>query len=81
MNARTLAWMLAWGIPSASLILGIVLTVMAQVDVWAEFGAHTYEASRIVVWPAGVALLATGVLGLTAVSLATALTVRPDRSR
>lgn len=75
MNARTLAWTLAWGIPSASLIVGIVLTVMAQVDVRAETGAHTYEASKILVWPTGIALLATGILGLTAAALATALTV------
>lgn len=65
---RWVSWTAAWGIPLVVLIVGIVLTsvgTVQQVD---------YDTLFIVeVWPAGLVLLAAGLLGLMSVAIANAV--------
>ncbi|MGK9221151.1 MULTISPECIES: hypothetical protein [unclassified Microbacterium] len=74
---RRLAWGLAWSIPVVALVVGIVLTSSGTLEFTRTYDGYTYEAEHHTVWPAGLALLATGVLGLTAAAIATALMLTP----
>ena len=72
-TVRRLSWTLAWCIPLIALIVGIALTVTGSIEQLEPMGEGSYEVTLLAVWPAGVAFLASGVLGLTAAAIATAL--------
>lgn len=74
-TARRAAWWLVWGIPAAALIVGIVLTSNGTLEFTTTYDGYSYEASYVTVWPAGLVLLGTGILGLLAASLSTAITL------
>lgn len=65
---------IAWAVPVASLIVGIVLTSVGDVSFWRSIGdaagsTASYESSAAVVWPVGMVLIGAGVLSLTATAL------------
>ena len=74
-TVRRLSWTLAWSIPLIALIVGIALTVTGSIEQLEPMGEGSYEVTLLAVWPAGVAFLASGVLGLTAAATALVTTV------
>lgn len=70
---RRTSWALAWGIPLVALIVGIALASTGSIENWTPLGDDTYDVTLIAVWPAGLALLSVGTLGLTAAALVTAV--------
>ncbi|WP_217180716.1 hypothetical protein [Streptomyces sp. AC495_CC817] len=73
MNARLLAWAAAWVVPLLSTVVGIVLTTTPTLSTWGTDGTTSFLESTLDVWPAGLVLLGAGVLGLSAVALASAV--------
>lgn len=73
MTSRALAWGAAWAMPLVSTIVGIVLVSDPTVSSWSSDGSTQFLESTLDVWPAGLVLLGSGTLGLTAVALAAAL--------
>ncbi|WEK61711.1 MAG: hypothetical protein P0Y60_02800 [Candidatus Microbacterium colombiense] len=71
--ARKVSWGIAWVVPVVALIVGIWLTAVGTVEQYSPAGDGVYDVTWLAVWPAGLVLLGVGILGLTAVSLATAL--------
>lgn len=78
--ARRAAWWLAWGIPVVALVVGIVLTSNGTLEFTTTYDGYSYEANYVTVWPVGLVLLGTGILGLLAAALATAITLTPSAS-
>lgn len=76
-GARQFVWTLVWLIPMVSLVVGIVLSAKGTADFEGAWDGNYYEIVSYTVWPAGLALLATGVLGLTAAAIATAVILTP----
>lgn len=72
-TVRRLSWTIAWSTPLIALIVGIALTATGSIEQLEPMGEGAYEVTMLAVWPAGVAFLAAGVLGLTAAAIATAL--------
>ncbi|MEV4669490.1 hypothetical protein [Microbacterium sp. LWO12-1.2] len=73
MLARRFSWGIAWVVPLVALIVGIWLTSAGTIEQLNDLGDDTFEATYLVVWPAGLVLLGVGVLGVVAAAIATAV--------
>ena len=71
-----ISWALTWAVPVVALVVGIVLTATGVTEVWTPLGDDTYDVTMLAVWPAGIALMAVGVLGTTAAAIATAVSAK-----
>lgn len=77
-----LSWSLAWGVPVVAFIVGVILAGMGAVEQWTPLGDDQFDVTYVAVWPAGLVLLAVGLLGVTAAAIATAvITTRPNPTR
>lgn len=72
-TVRMVSWVLAWGLPVVSLIIGIVLTSVGSVEVWEDYSDGMATAYQVAVWPAGITLMAAGLAGLMAVAIINAV--------
>ncbi|MDQ0727265.1 hypothetical protein [Microbacterium sp. W4I20] len=70
---RRTCWSIAWVVPVIALITGVSLTVAGTVEQWTPIGEGQFEVTYLAVWPAGLALLAVGLLGVTAAAIAAAM--------
>jgi hypothetical protein len=73
MLARRFSWSVAWIVPVVALIVGIWLTSAGTIEQLNDLGDDTFEATYLVVWPAGLVLLGVGALGVVAAAIATAV--------
>lgn len=70
---RRVSWSIAWVVPVIALITGVSLTGAGTVEQWTPLGDSQYDVTYLAVWPAGLALLAVGLLGVTAAAIAAAV--------
>lgn len=70
---RRLSWTIAWVLPVLALIVGIALTANGTVAQETPAGDGFVNVTFVAVWPAGLALLGSGLLGTVAVAIATAV--------
>ncbi|MDN3311746.1 hypothetical protein QWJ90_12480 [Microbacterium oryzae] len=72
-GARRFVCALVWLIPIVSILFGLTLSAKRTVDLEGASDGDSYEIVSYAVWPAGLALLQTGMLGLTAAANLTAV--------
>jgi hypothetical protein len=70
---RRTSWSIAWVVPVIALITGVSLTVAGTVEQMAPLGEGQFEVTYLAVWPAGLVLLAVGLVGVTAAAIAAAV--------
>ena len=76
-----LSWSIAWGIPVVAFIVGAVLAGMGTVEQWTPLGDGQFDITYLAVWPAGLVLLAVGLLGVIAAAIATAAITTKSEQR
>lgn len=70
---RRLSWGTAWVLPLLALIVGIALTANGTIAQEIPSGGGFVDVTFLTVWPAGLTLLGSGLLGTVAVAIATAV--------
>ncbi|WP_435748728.1 hypothetical protein [Microbacterium sp. PMB16] len=73
---RRLSWSIAWAVPVIAAVTGISLTAAGTVQQVTD-----YDLTILTVWPAGLVLLAVGLLGVTAAAIAAAVTASKTEDR
>lgn len=73
MIIRRTSWSIAWIVPVIVLITGVCLTVAGTIEQWTPIGEGQFDVTYLAVWPAGLVLLAVGLLGVTAAAIAAAV--------
>lgn len=70
---RRLSWTISWVLPVLALIVGIALTANGTIAQETPAGDGSVDVTFLTVWPAGLTLLGSGLLGTVAVAIATAV--------